>query len=154
MQYFSCRSVLPSTGMVAEWPRTFFLSLQFRSHMPGASKSLSSHAHSAYFFSFFTLCRSWSPPRSSTGSGGLETADFCWCGDYTSSGPSRLTCLARKALPGVYAPASIALRVIEKRKPPLRDKEVVLEEAFCLLIFLKTSKLKTKSRKREKTGSA
>jgi hypothetical protein len=33
------------------------------------------------------------------------------------------------ALPGNYSPASIALRVIEARKPPLHDKTVVLEEA-------------------------
>jgi hypothetical protein len=32
------------------------------------------------------------------------------------------------ALPGAYAPASIALRVIGARRPPLHDKEVVLKE--------------------------
>jgi hypothetical protein len=32
------------------------------------------------------------------------------------------------ALPGAYAPASIALRVTGARKPPLHDKAVVLKE--------------------------
>jgi hypothetical protein len=32
------------------------------------------------------------------------------------------------ALPGAYAPASIALRVIVVRRPTLHDKAVVLEE--------------------------
>jgi hypothetical protein len=31
-------------------------------------------------------------------------------------------------LPGAYAPASIAFRVIGAHKPPLHDKSVVLEE--------------------------
>jgi hypothetical protein len=31
-------------------------------------------------------------------------------------------------IPGAYTPASIPLRVIGARKPPLHDKEVVLEE--------------------------
>jgi hypothetical protein len=34
-------------------------------------------------------------------------------------------------LPGVYAPAGLALRVSGALKPPLRDKAVVLKEA-CL----------------------
>jgi hypothetical protein len=37
------------------------------------------------------------------------------------------------ALPGAFAPASIALRVIEARVPPLHDKAVVLEEEFEIL---------------------
>jgi hypothetical protein len=58
------------------------------------------------------------------------------------------------ALPGAYAPASIALRVIGESKPPLHHKAIVPEETLCLLISRKTSKLETKSRKREETGSA
>jgi hypothetical protein len=34
------------------------------------------------------------------------------------------------ALPGAYAPASIALRAIGERIPPFHDEEVVLEEDF------------------------
>jgi hypothetical protein len=48
--------------------------------------------------------------------------------DYISPGPYTLICLSWVALPGAYAPASIALRVIGARKPPLHDKAVVLEE--------------------------
>jgi hypothetical protein len=39
-----------------------------------------------------------------------------------------LACLALKALPGAYAPASKALQIIGKSKLPLLDKAVVLEE--------------------------
>jgi hypothetical protein len=41
---------------------------------------------------------------------------------------------ARVALPGAYAPASIALRAIEARKPPLLFKAVVLEK--CIKFYL------------------
>jgi hypothetical protein len=51
----------------------------------------------------------------------LPTLDFSYC-------PYPLTCQAWLALPKVYAPASIALRVIEGCKSPLHDKELVLEE--------------------------
>jgi hypothetical protein len=37
------------------------------------------------------------------------------------------TCLTWVTLPGAYAPASIALRVITARKPPTYDKAVDLE---------------------------
>jgi hypothetical protein len=50
----------------------------------------------------------------------------------TSSGPYPLTSLAEVALPGAYAPASIALRVIGAGKPSLHDKAVVLEEDIKL----------------------
>jgi hypothetical protein len=36
-------------------------------------------------------------------------------------------------LPGAHAPASVALRVIVERKPPLYDMAVVLEEEFIIL---------------------
>jgi hypothetical protein len=42
--------------------------------------------------------------------------------------PLSLTCLAWVTIPGAYAPASIAFRVIGARKPPLHDKAIVLEE--------------------------
>jgi hypothetical protein len=37
------------------------------------------------------------------------------------------------ALPGAYAPASIALRVIGAHIPPLHDKAVVVEGEFEIL---------------------
>jgi hypothetical protein len=46
--------------------------------------------------------------------------------------PYSLTCLACVVLSRAYAPANIALRVIEARKP-LRDKAIVFEEAFSWL---------------------
>jgi hypothetical protein len=43
------------------------------------------------------------------------------------------------ALPGAYAPASIALRIIGAHEPPLHDKAVVLEDCYyCYGIFLYT----------------
>jgi hypothetical protein len=37
------------------------------------------------------------------------------------------------ALPGAYAPASIALPVIGAHKPPLHDKAVVLEDIYIYI---------------------
>jgi hypothetical protein len=48
--------------------------------------------------------------------------------DYTLSGLCALTCLAWVALPGAYAPASTAIRVIGANRSPLQDKAVVLED--------------------------
>jgi hypothetical protein len=45
--------------------------------------------------------------------------------DYTSSGPLPLTCPVWVALPAVYAPASITLRITGTHKRPLDDKEYV-----------------------------
>jgi hypothetical protein len=50
--------------------------------------------------------------------------------NYTSSHPYHLACLAYAALPGAYAAASIALRVIEACKPPLYNKAVVIEKGY------------------------
>jgi hypothetical protein len=41
------------------------------------------------------------------------------------------------ALPGVYTPASIALRVTGARKPPLRDKAVALQEVVFIYKVIK-----------------
>jgi hypothetical protein len=49
-------------------------------------------------------------------------------GHYTLSVPYPFNCLAWVALPGAYAPTSVALRDIGALKPPLQDKAVVLEE--------------------------
>jgi hypothetical protein len=43
-----------------------------------------------------------------------------------------LTYLARLALPGAYAPASITLQITGKCKPHLHDMAVVHEEYLCL----------------------
>jgi hypothetical protein len=40
------------------------------------------------------------------------------------------------ALPGAYAPASIALRVIVAYKPLLHDKAIVLEEDIYIYIYI------------------
>jgi hypothetical protein len=40
------------------------------------------------------------------------------------------------ALPGAYAPASIALRVTRARKPPLHNKAAVLEEVTIALLLI------------------
>jgi hypothetical protein len=67
----------------------------------------------------------------------------CWrTSDYTLCGPYTLACL--KALSRAYAPASIALRIIGARTPPLLDKAVALEEAergctMFLEVFLSSS---------------
>jgi hypothetical protein len=47
---------------------------------------------------------------------------------YASPGPYALSCLASVALPGAYAPASITLQVIGKRKRPLYDTAMVPED--------------------------
>jgi hypothetical protein len=39
-------------------------------------------------------------------------------------------------LPGVYTPASIALKVTVTRKPPLDEKAVVLEEGIYVTVVL------------------
>jgi hypothetical protein len=57
-----------------------------------------------------------------------------WTRDYTSSDPYPLTYLAWMALPGAYAPASVAFRVTGARRP-LHDKAVVLEEGCCRVRF-------------------
>jgi hypothetical protein len=96
----------------------------------------------AKLFLFFTgattLCGSWPPPRfriSKDFQGGVVSPHAqppTWrTRDNTSSGPYPLTCLAWVGLPGAYAPASIALRVIGAHKPPVHDKAVVLEEGMA-----------------------
>jgi hypothetical protein len=54
----------------------------------------------------------------------------CRSRDYTSSGAYPLTCLAWVALPGAYAPASIAFRVTRARKPRLYGKAGVFEDEY------------------------
>jgi hypothetical protein len=68
--------------------------------------------------------------------------------DYASCGSYPLTCLAYVTLPVAYAPASIAVQVIEARKPRLHDKAVVLEEGqiyyFIYLFFSDASKFRSR----------
>jgi hypothetical protein len=58
----------------------------------------------------------------------LAQSPICRTRDYTLSGPYPLICLTWVALPGAYAPASIALQASGARKLPLHDKAAVLEE--------------------------
>jgi hypothetical protein len=56
--------------------------------------------------------------------------------DYTLSGPYPFTCPAWVALPGFYAPASIALQVTGALKIFRHDKAAVLKEEAGKRLFL------------------
>jgi hypothetical protein len=58
----------------------------------------------------------------------IDDDDYGAVGGMRRSGPYLLSRLPWVALPGAFAPASIALRVTGAREPPLHDKAVDLEE--------------------------
>jgi hypothetical protein len=82
---------------------------------------------------------------SSTGSGGFVTADFGVIAPRPTPNledpglhsvcSDPLICLAWVALPGDYAPASIAFRVVGARNPLMHYKMAVLAEVKYLLLL-------------------
>jgi hypothetical protein len=94
--------------------------------------------HFFFFTVATTLCVSWPPPWFRSRKfflGGVEIpASNPQCGELgTTFGPYPLTYLVWVALPGAYAPASMAHQFIGACRPPLHVKAVILEEDDSLI---------------------